>query len=260
MSLFAAMWRVRLAAYRVCGAGAVQGRGRCARVVACAGDRDRSRRAGRGSAGRVWVSVEDTAQGRRQRRAWVLRGRQQHDRRDRFVHGCRGGYADAGASGAIARQARRGDRGGARRRARGAGRASEEAADGRGSQARAQRARSGRRDCGNRAARGHQPLDGRRRDDFDRARGRAVNRGGRRSVQPGESRAEPQAGRERDGDGGDSRIVSGARSVLRCGQLQHAGGAARCASDGRRRRRGRDSGGGAQCGAAEISRARSSSR
>ena len=155
LSIFAAMWRVRLAAYRVCGAGAVQGRGRCARVGACAGNRDRSRRAGRGSAGRVWVSVEDTAQGRRQRRAWVLRGRQQHDCRDRFVHGCRGRYADAGASGAIARQARRGDRGGARRRARGAGRASEEAADGRGPQARAQRARSGRRDCGNRAARGH---------------------------------------------------------------------------------------------------------
>ena len=117
--------------------------------------RDRSGRTGRAGAGRVRLSIENPAQGRRQRRARILRGRQQHDRRDRFVHGRRGGHPDAAAPGAIARQARRRDRGGARRRARGAGRASEEAGDRRGPAARAQRARSGRRDRGNRAAIGH---------------------------------------------------------------------------------------------------------
>ena len=59
-------------------------------------------------------------------------------------------------------------------------------------------------------------------------------RGRRRSLHPGESRAEPQSGRERDGDGGDSRIATAARSVLRRGELQPARVASWRASDRRR--------------------------
>ena len=91
----AAMRRMRLAAYRLQRASALQGRGRRARTGLCAWPRDRSGRTGRAGACRVRLSIEDPAQGRRQRRARILRGGQQHDRRDRFMHGRRGGHPDA---------------------------------------------------------------------------------------------------------------------------------------------------------------------
>ena len=162
VSVSAAMRRMRLAAYRLRRASAFQGRSRRARTGPCAGHRDRSSGTRRAGAGGVRLSIENPAQGRRQRRAWILRGRQQHDRRDRFVHGRRGGHPDAAAPGAIARQARRRDRGGARRRARSAGRASQEAGDRRGDPSRAQRDRIRQRDCGNRAAIGDASRDCRR--------------------------------------------------------------------------------------------------
>ena len=216
-------------------------------------------RTGRASAGRVWLSLEHPAQGRRQRRAWILRGRQQRDCRDRFVHGRRGGYADAGASGAIARQARRGDRGRARRRARGAGRASEEAAD-------AKRTSGARATCSKRTARLRESCCARARSratvgdatitieledglsiEVDADLFSQVNHAQNRKLVA--TVMEMAAIRARDRDVLD----------LFCGAGNFSLPAARRGRDvtGVDADAARDRGGGAQCGAAEISRRRS---